>query len=129
METKIRLSQLDNLEGFIDQKLESIDTSSPGAIEYDLTNQLDGSTQVFTIDETITNANIVVYYQGLRLVRNLQYTVDLEEHTITTLLDIPPDSDENRHLIIVAKAENVGTGIDAQELIDIENTLDAIIGA
>jgi hypothetical protein len=78
-------------------------------VTYDLTSQLDGMKTVFTIDESIDSTDyIAVYYGGLRLTLGVNYTVDTSAHTLT-YLGTPPDTLENRHLILIVN------GVEGEE--------------
>jgi hypothetical protein len=70
-------------------------------VTYDLTDQLDGAKTVFNIDSAIDASDYVaVYYGGLRLTSGVNYTLDVNAHTLT-YLGTPPDSAAGRHLILV----------------------------
>lgn len=55
-------------------------------IEYDITDQIDGVKKTFNIPEEVTNDSFSVYYAGQRLIKNVNYTVDLtpSPHTLTS---------------------------------------------
>ncbi len=70
-------------------------------IAYNLTNQLDGVNTIINIDSSIEeNSEIAVFYSGLFLVKDVDYTIDYTNSTLTTAL--PLDSFEDRNLIIIA---------------------------
>jgi len=70
-------------------------------VKYNLTSQLDGETQTFDIDESITNnVKTFITYQGLRFELGYHYAIDYVNHTLTTLFDNAPDSDNGRMLFL-----------------------------
>lgn len=84
-----------NLEVIVEAKL-------PTTITYDLTNQIDGVTQTFKLDLSITpDKSLLVFYAGQLLLEGVNYTVDYTKHTLTTLFPEPPDAEEDKHLIII----------------------------
>lgn len=84
-------------------KLEVIVTTKMNKmITYDLTDQLDGVKQTFTISNTISkSSSVMVFYAGQYLVRDVNYTLDVEKHTLTTLFQEAPTAEEDRHLILM----------------------------
>ena len=86
---------------------------SPLISEYDITDQMDGTTQHFTLPIELDGAvgsNISVYYGGQRLANGTNYTIS--GLTLTTLFDTPPTANNNRRLILVV-GEFIGTGTPA----------------
>ena len=70
--------------------------------EIDLTPQADGALTVFDAGTTLApSMPIVLYYGGQRQVEGVNYTIDYQDNTITTLFDEPVDDDDNRKLILV----------------------------
>jgi len=70
-------------------------------VKYNLTSQLDGETQTFDIDESITNnVKTFITYQGLRFEVGYHYTIDYVNHTLTTQFENAPDSDNGRMLFL-----------------------------
>ena len=73
-----------------------------GTIKYDLTDQMDGVTQVFNIDESITENHLVLMeYGGQVQNEGTNFTVNCTNHTLTTLFPEPPDATDNRKLTIL----------------------------
>jgi len=71
------------------------------SIEYDLSAQLDGTKQTFTIKEEIALETIEeVYWAGQYQIRGLNYTIDTETHSLTTLFDVAPKATKGRRLVI-----------------------------
>ncbi|MBQ2639150.1 MAG: hypothetical protein IJF92_00070 [Bacilli bacterium] len=78
---------------------------------YDLTSQIDGTTQIFNIDSNIKSTDtILAFYAGQHLIEDVNYEVDYDNHTLTTLLDEAPNTRENKHLYLI-----VGTISGKQE--------------
>jgi hypothetical protein len=68
---------------------------------HDLTPQLDGSKTVFNIDASIKATSVIIAtYAGQVLVPGVNYSIDATAHTLT-YLGTPPDSNENRYLILL----------------------------
>lgn len=87
--------ELGNLEVIVEGKIST-------TVTYDLTNQLNGNKQTFNIDASITpDKSMLVFYAGQLLLENVNYTVNYTNHTIKTLFDEAPDSDEDRHLVVI----------------------------
>jgi hypothetical protein len=66
-------------------------------LEYDLTDQVDGETQTFTLPGDGPTFLTQIFYGGQRLTNGVDFTIS--GNTLTTLLDEPPNTDEGRHLI------------------------------
>ena len=100
-------TQVDTLHSFVKdiegQKLEVlIDGTVTTNVKYDITNQLDGIKQIFSIDKYITSDKaVLVFYAGQLLVDGVNYTIDFVNHRLVTLFPEAPDAEEGRHLIII----------------------------
>lgn len=100
-------TQIDTLHSFVKdiegQKLEVlIDGTVTTNVKYDITNQLDGIKQIFSIDKYITSDKaVLVFYAGQLLVDGVNYTIDFVNHRLVTLFPEAPDAEEGRHLIII----------------------------
>lgn len=80
-----------------------VDAYTRTNVQYDLTSQLDGVKQVFDIPAVVTNdRSILVFYAGQLLVEGVNYTIDFTNNVLETHFDYAPDSDEDRHLILIA---------------------------
>lgn len=94
-------------------------------LTYDITEQLNGIRQKFNIDYSITpDKSMLVFYAGQLLLENVNYTVDYEKHTLTTLFPEAPTSDEDRHLTLVVgemAAPNFVMVVDGDETV-VDNT-------
>jgi hypothetical protein len=66
-------------------------------VEYDISSQLNGIQKIFIIPAQITNNDFDVYYAGMRLVKNVNYTISGK--TLIFLESL--ESGEGRRLIIV----------------------------
>jgi hypothetical protein len=74
-----------------------------GSVEYDISSQMDGLKSTFNLPVRISaNTPIAIYYAGMRLVKNINYDVNISNNTVTVLFSLPPDANEGRRLIIVA---------------------------
>jgi hypothetical protein len=78
----------------------------PGfAVEYNISNQINGVRTQFTVDPSITQAQpIAVYYGGQRFFSGADFTVDYNAHTLT-ILGAPLDAYEGRKLIVVVGSD------------------------
>jgi hypothetical protein len=70
---------------------------------FDLTDQMDGVTQEFEIPDT-TGLHVALYYGGQRL--DYEYAYTISGTTLTTTLDTPPTSDDNRRLMLFSGGED-----------------------
>lgn len=103
-------------------KLEVIVSNELGKVKtYDITNQLDGVKQTFTIASSIDkDCSVMVFYAGQLLVNEVNYTLDFENHTLTTLFPEAPTSDEAKHLILIV-GELVSQDFINKSVVDITN--------
>jgi len=70
--------------------------------QYDLTAQVDGVKTTFVIPDSITeDMAFELYYAGQWLQKDVDYVVDYIAHTVTTLLEDPVNSNDDRHLVLV----------------------------
>ena len=99
----------------------TISRNKPEFEEFDLTSQIDGVTNTFNIDASITaNTPILVNYAGQTLVLGTNYTIDFVAHTITILSETPIDSLNNRRLILYAT--NTGFGSQGEVVVQTSGT-------
>lgn len=95
-------SILFSLDDTKDPKVLDIKSTHSNNIMFDISDQMDGEVQEFTIDSSITNKkSMLVFYAGQMLVPGENYTVDYDNHKLTTLLPEAPTADEGRHLILI----------------------------
>lgn len=103
-------------------------------IVHDLTDQLNGVTQTFTFDESITSSKpIAVFYAGQYLVNGINYIIDFTNHTLTTLFPEAPTADEDRHLILLTADVTVPSRVQTvtgiiDGLVDNTDPMNPIIG-
>jgi hypothetical protein len=78
----------------------------PGfAIEFNLSNQMDGVRTVFSIDPDIKSTMpVAVYYSGQRLIPDVDYRIDYERHQLT-IIGNTLDAYEGRKLVIVVGSD------------------------
>ena len=73
----------------------------------DLTEQMDGETQIFEIPEYIVPGTyMVLFYQQLRQSYGYQYSINFETHELETFFTAPPDSNSNRRLELIIWMED-----------------------
>jgi hypothetical protein len=73
-----------------------------GFAELDLSDQMDGARMVFSAGVTLRpEVPISLYYAGQRQLAGVNYTVDYEAGTLTTLFDSAPDAGDGRRLVVV----------------------------
>jgi hypothetical protein len=73
-----------------------------GFAELDLSGQMDGARTVFSAGMTLRpEVPVSLYYAGQRQLAGVNYTVDYDAGTLTTLFDSAPDAGEGRRLVLV----------------------------
>jgi hypothetical protein len=82
------------------------DRGMPGfAIEFNLSNQMDGVRTVFSIDPNIKSTMpVAVYYSGQRLIPDVDYLIDYDRHQLT-IIGNTLDAYEGRKLVIVVGSD------------------------
>jgi hypothetical protein len=85
---------------------------------YNLSSQINGTTQTFTISSNIpSDAGLSLYYTGVAKFAPDDYTVDYTTHTLTTKFDQPPQTGETL-MLMVGDSSNQSPLIDD----DVSNT-------
>lgn len=103
-----------------------VDGSINSNVIYDITGQLDGTKQTFVISKTITpDKSLLVFYAGQLLLKDVNYTVDYDKHTLTTLFPEPPDSLEDKHLVLITgdvSTPSVVRKVEGEDVYLVDNT-------
>jgi len=99
-------------------KLYDLDSLKGQIVRFNLTGQMDGETQTFIIDESITSeTDTFITYQGIRFEKGYHYTIDYVTHELTTMFENPPDSDNGRMLFLFSGSDVSGISGSVNDVI------------
>ena len=88
-----------------------LDSFKSRLVRYNLTGAMDGITQTFDIDESITSdMDTFITYMGVRFEKTYHYTIDDEAHTLTTKFENAPDKLDGRMLFLFVGSDVAGVG-------------------
>ncbi|MDR0676686.1 MAG: hypothetical protein LBF97_06570 [Elusimicrobiota bacterium] len=77
----LSISDIDGLQAILDSNSANVTRTI-----YDISNQADGVKTTFAISTDITNEDFNVYYNGVLQRKNIDYTINITQHTISLLL-------------------------------------------
>jgi len=88
-------------------ELFSYEPTPPVLTLWDLSSQMDGATQTYSIDPSIgvTEEVFDLVYNGLVYFEDIHFTVDTSTNTITTLLSVAPPAGAAGALVLRTTAE------------------------